>query len=280
MIAPEGPRSDEDTTRTMDDAKISKIKAAVKNNFNLSPSHYMAFEDTYGFFRMLNAALLGRMRVPAGARILDIGCGTGASSLQILEAIPECRVWGLDISAAMLAAARVRVGSSDRITFVEADAAQLSEHFDRPFGAIIYSASIFLIPDYRESLRQAHRLLKEGGHLGLTFMEGLFDAEGSNLFALADMEAREGVSLRKPVDSGEFQTFFNEVFPQNSVWFEDFRLPEDLLRSFFSVPAMSAGLFPGIAYEERVRKIGRLFDHMPKTEAVFRWVGMIGEGGD
>lgn len=263
----------------MDDAKISKIKAAVKSNFNLSPTHYQAFEDTYGFFRKLNAALLERMSVPAGAGILDIGCGTGASSLQILEAIPQCRVWALDNSPAMLAAARERVGPSDRIMFVEADAAQLSDHFDRPFDAIIYSASIFLIPDYRESLRQAGGLLKEGGHLGLTFMEGVVDAEGNSLFAQADLTAKEGVSLRKPVDSGEFKKFFNELFPRNSVWFEDFRLREELLRSFFSVPAMSAGLFPGTAYEDRVQKIGRLFDHLPNTEAIFRWVGMIGEGG-
>lgn len=264
----------------MDDKKISKIKAAVRGNFDLSPTQYQAFEDTYGFFHALNEALLRGMQVPEGARILDIGCGTGAGSIQILKAIPGCRVWGLDNSGAMLATARERVGSLDGIAFVEGDAARLSDHFDSAFDAIVYSASIFLIPDYRESLRQARRLLKKHGLLGLTFMEGLFDDQGNNLFAMADLAAEEGVSLRKPVDSKEFQAYFEGIFPASTVWLEDFRLPEDLLRGFFSVPAMSAGLFPGIAYEERVRKIGRLFDNMPKTQPIFRWTAMVGGGGE
>lgn len=264
----------------MDEKKISKIKTAVQTNFNLSPSHYQAFEDTYGFFRTLNTALLREMHLPDGANILDVGCGTGASSLQILEAIPDSKVWGLDNSQAMLAVARERAGSSDRVSFVEGDAARISEYFDQPFDAIVYSASIFLIPDYRESLRHARCLLRKNGLLGLTFMEGLFDGSGNNLFALADKTAKEGVSLRKPVDSTEFQVFFSEIFPQNRIWLEDFRLQEDLLKGFFSVPAMSAGLFPGVTYEERLLKIERLFEHVPKAEILFRWAVMVGEGGE
>ena len=57
------------------------------------------------------------------------------------------------------------------------------------------------------------------------------------------------------------------------------RLPKELLKAFYSVPAMSAGLFPKIEYSERVRKVGRLFDHLPKTEHYFRWIFMVGQAG-
>jgi ubiquinone/menaquinone biosynthesis C-methylase UbiE len=261
----------------MDEGKITKIKDAVKGNFELSPAHYQSFEDRYGFFRTLNEALVSGMDLPSDADILDVGCGTGASSLQLLEALPKSRVWGLDNSPAMLETARSRINESDRLTFVEGDGARLADYFSFQFDAIIYSASIFLIPDFKESLRQANDLLKKGGRIGLSFMDGLYDPEGNNLLEIADREAKEGVSLRKPVTLQEFQSFFAEMLPGHKFWQEDFRLPKELLREFFSVPAMSAGLFPGFDYPDRVSKVSRLFDHLPQTEVLFRWILIVAE---
>jgi ubiquinone/menaquinone biosynthesis C-methylase UbiE len=264
----------------MDMKKIDKIKMAVKANFESSPKEYQAFEDRHGFFRTLTSALLARVNVAAGAHILDVGCGTGASSLQLLEAIPHCRVWGLDNSAAMLDAARERIGESERLSFVEGDAAKLSEYFDFQFDAILYSASIFLIPDYAESLNQARSLLKKGGRVGVTFMDGVYDADGGAAFHLADQDAKTGVSMKKPVSWPEFEATFGTIYPLQVSWVEDFRLPEKVIQEFYSVPAMSAGLFPGIEYEERMKKVQRLFGYLPKSQIVFRWRLMVGEKGD
>jgi ubiquinone/menaquinone biosynthesis C-methylase UbiE len=261
----------------MDEGKITKIKQAVKGNFELSPAYYQSFEDRYGFFRSLNEALVSGMDLPAEADILDVGCGTGASSLQLMEALPKCRVWGLDNSPAMLETARSRINESDRLSFVEGDAARLADYFSFRFDAVIYSASIFLIPDFKASLRQAGNLLKKGGRIGLSFMDGLYDPDGNNLLEIADREAKEGVSLRRPVSLPEFKSFCAEMFPGHKFWQEDFRLPKDLLREFFSVPAMSAGLFPGFEYPDRVGKVSRLFDHLPQTEVLFRWILIVGE---
>ena len=261
----------------MDQGKIAKIKNAVSGNFEQSPMHYQSFEDRHGFFGRLNEALLTGMNLRTDADILDVGCGTGASCLQLLQAMPESRVWGLDLSPAMLSAARSRIGESERLNLVEGDAARLSDYFDRRFDAIIYSASIFLIPDFRESLERAHDLLNEHGTIGLTFMDGLYDSAGNNLLEMADRQAREGVSLRKPVNLSEFQSFFAGMFSVHKCWKEDFELPKDLLCEFFSVPAMSAGLFPGIEYSARVAKVARLCDHLPQDKILFRWILMVGE---
>jgi ubiquinone/menaquinone biosynthesis C-methylase UbiE len=261
----------------MDGVKITKIKEAVKSNFEQSPVHYQAFEARSGFFRRLNEILVSGMNPPAGADILDVGCGTGASSLQLIEGLPKCRVWGLDNSPAMLAMARSVIGESERLRFVQGDAAKLAEYFSFQFDAIIYSASIFLVPDFRESLRQARDLLKQHGRVGLTFLDGLYDSNGNNLLEIADREAKEGVILRKVVNLAEFQGVFAEIFPMRNSRQEDFQLAEDLLRGFFSVPAMSAGLFPGIEYSTRVSKVAHLFDHLPKGEVLFRWILMVGE---
>jgi len=260
----------------MDQERIVRIKQAVRSNFQSSPAQYKSFEERYGFFQRLNGELLSSMGLPPDAGILDIGCGTGASSVQILAALPRSRVWGLDNSPAMLETARNTFGESERLTFVEGDAASLSDHFDFSFDAIIYSASIFLIPDYQRSLSQAWNLLKPSGSLGLSFMDGLYDSQGNNLFTLADQEAKTGVSIRKPVNLAEFQAFFEATFSSCRSWNEDFLLSEELLREFFSIPAMSAGLFPGIPYEERVARVALLFDRMPASSRMFRWMLMKG----
>src|SRR4051812_22641372 len=49
--------------------------------------------------------LLIRAKLPAGARILDLGCGEAAWTLRALELYPDATADGVDISARGLAAA-------------------------------------------------------------------------------------------------------------------------------------------------------------------------------
>jgi len=260
----------------MEENKIEKIKRAIKGNFDASPVQYQIFEERYGFFRRLTETLLKRMELQANAEVLDIGCGTGASCLQILAAVPGSRVWGLDNSPAMLSAARSCVEESHRLTFIEGDAARLRDYFDFKFDAIIYSASIFLVPDYRKSLEHARSLLKPGGSVGLTFMDGPYDSENNHLLEMTEKVVKQGLSLKRPVNWGEFESFFSEIFPKRESWIENFRLPKDVLKEFYSIPAMSAGIFPAVNYSERVKKVALLFDHISKTEINVRWRVMVG----
>lgn len=261
----------------MDDEKIARVKNAVRNNFEASPDIYEGFEAKYGFFQDLNARLLVRMSLQPGARVLDVGCGTGSSTAQILESVPDSVVWGLDISPAMLAMARSRLGETGRVKLVEGDAARIVDLVDVKFDAIVYSASIFLVPDFEQSLVQARECLQPGGTVGLTFMDGVYDTRGRNVLAVADSEAQEGISLRRPVQPAHLHAFFRETFPLERSWNEDLGVSLELLRDFYSVPAMSAGLFPKIDYPERVRKVERLFDKAPSVGFVFRWLMLVGQ---
>jgi len=259
----------------MDEARLGKIKKAVRTNFEASSDTYVKFEEQHGFFQRLNSVLVNLMSLPPGCRILDVGCGTGASCRQMVDSISGCTVVGIDNSRAMLDAARVPLGQSDRIALIHGDAAALRDYLEGSFDAVIYSASIFLIPDFRESLKQALELLEPRGVLGMTFMDGLYDENGRNLLAQADIQAKQGVSLRKPVALTDLISFLNELFPCVQQKTEDFELQRDMLQDFFSVPAMSAGLFPGFAYEARLEKVTRLFEHLPESKMLFRWVLLV-----
>lgn len=61
-----------------------------------------------------------------GGRVLDVGCGTGATTLAVARALgAEARCTGVDVSAPMIALARQRAAAeAARITFVQSDAAR------------------------------------------------------------------------------------------------------------------------------------------------------------
>lgn len=58
-----------------------------------------------------------------GERILDLGCGSGASTMALAHAVaPTGAVTAIDVSPDLLAQARLRLQGSDGVEFLEADA--------------------------------------------------------------------------------------------------------------------------------------------------------------
>ncbi len=69
-------------------------------------------------------ALLAAADIRPGARVLDIGCGCGATVLALATRVgPVGRVLGIDVSAPMLARARERAAGLDQVELRAADAA-------------------------------------------------------------------------------------------------------------------------------------------------------------
>ena len=79
-----------------------------------------------------------RLSADPPARVLDIACGAGWSSIALALAYPNVRIDGLDLDEASIARASknaAAAGVGDRVTFRVADAADLvlSEHYDAVF---------------------------------------------------------------------------------------------------------------------------------------------------
>lgn len=67
--------------------------------------------------------LLRRAAARAGEKVLDIGCGSGATTVPLAEAVgPSGQVTGIDISESMLAAARERSHGLAQVRFENTDA--------------------------------------------------------------------------------------------------------------------------------------------------------------
>lgn len=114
--------------------------------------------------------------LPAGSRVLDLGCGTGIpTALQLAEA--GLRVVGVDLSSAMVALARKNVPSG---VFHQADIADLRPSGPRDLGrfdAVAAFFSLLMLPraEIPLALRAIHDLLVPGGLLALSMVEADVD---------------------------------------------------------------------------------------------------------
>ncbi|MGE3287712.1 MAG: class I SAM-dependent methyltransferase [Pseudonocardia sp.] len=110
-----------------------------------------------------------RMGLPdrgSGLRLLDLGCGTGASTAALLDAAPEAEIVAVDASAEMLAQARRKVWPP-RVRFVYADAENLGEKVEGPFDGILAAYLLRNLADRDAALRTFHDLLAPGAPLAL-----------------------------------------------------------------------------------------------------------------
>ncbi len=111
--------------------------------------------------RLVAAEFLDGLGVPAGARWLDVGCGTGALTRTILDRRASAAVLGVDPSEGFLAAAR-RMVPDPRAEFRPGDARSLPVP-DAAFDAVASGLVLNFVPDQRKAAAEMRRAARPGG---------------------------------------------------------------------------------------------------------------------
>jgi SAM-dependent methyltransferase len=180
-----------------------------------------------------------------------VGCGTGISTLALHHSLPRIpALYAIDFSDAMLVRAKDRCKGLTGIYFLRGDAEQLTSYFNEKFDAVFYTASIFLIPRFADSIVQACSLIVPGGVLAISFYAGLFDDRQQDAVGLAfpEMKYQYGaVSYPELLECLSMQKSFRST----EVDFH-FEIGREFLFDFLSIPAQSAGLFPKVPYIQRI----------------------------
>ncbi len=112
-----------------------------------------------------------RLFVPSGARVLDYGCGTGRTSLDLLRR--GCRVTAYDISAEMLALAARK---AQQAGFSREQAEFISDETIFPnsqWPVVTLIGVLDYYPDPQPLLRRVSKFLAPGGQLVVTFPNAL-----------------------------------------------------------------------------------------------------------
>ena len=102
-------------------------------------------------------------------RAADIAAGTGDLTIALAEAMPQCRVTGIDLSEGMLRIARekaVVAGLGDRTEFVCGDAERL-DFGDGEFDAVTVAFGVRNFGDIPAGLREICRVLRSGGMVAI-----------------------------------------------------------------------------------------------------------------
>jgi len=240
-----------------------KFKIAVEQNFDQSAGIYDTFEEKHRLFETLTRKLCELNAPFEPKRVLDVGCGTGISTLCIHKSLKMPPIiYAIDISEAMLIKARERLKGTQGIYFVRGDAEKLSQYFHEAFNAVFYTASIFLLPNFKESIDQACKLILPGGVLAISYYAGLFNAKGRNAVSLAfpELKYQYGTvsydELMKCIQSKKgFKT---------SQFDYRFEITDEFLFDFLSIPAQSAGIYPKAPYIERIPMVRETCDRLKK----------------
>ena len=109
--------------------------------------------------------LVARLELRPAMRVLEIACGTGIVTRQLLARVPgDAAIVATDLSEPMLAIAQQRVSPDLRLAWQPADA--LSLPFDPgAFDAVVCQFGVMFFPDKARGFAEMRRVLKPGGQL-------------------------------------------------------------------------------------------------------------------
>ena len=151
----------------MDDP-LRQAKAKAAATYDAAADHFD--DEPLAFWERIGRRTVERLGLPAGAKVLDVGCGTGASALPAAHAVgPSGSVVGVDLSTRLLdrARAKARTQGLSNIDFRQADMTSLG-YPDGGFDAVVSVFSVFFVPDMESLVRELWRMVRPGGKLAVT----------------------------------------------------------------------------------------------------------------
>ena len=180
------------------------------------------YDFTRKYFLLGRDRMIAEMEAPQGARILEIGCGTGRNLIVAARNYPGASCFGIDVSTEMLnSAIRAisRAGLAPRVRVAHADATRFDpgalfgiDQFDR----IFISYSLSMIPQWQSVVGAAMshlapkgelRIIDFGGqeHLPAAFRRLLW--RWLNAFHVAPRDDLEAVLKKRAAACGATMTF-------------------------------------------------------------------------
>jgi SAM-dependent methyltransferase len=225
----------------------------------------------------------------AGAAVLDLACGTGATTRELLAVLgPDGRVTAVDKSAAMLGVAASST-ADPRVTWIHARAETVDQHVTGPVDAVVCNSAIWQT-DFAATAVAVHAVLKAGCRFAFNVPVGfLGDADGhdsgdryppllSEMRAIAERDygwaaavprrARDRLTrdsiCRALVAAGYDVEQVTDVTHQDSA---------ESRRAWLSIPIFTRDRLAGLPYQDRMRVLDKAYEHLgPGPSEPARWV--------
>jgi SAM-dependent methyltransferase len=212
----------------------------------------------------LNQALLARVLPFEGRRILDVGCGAGATIFAFADALPQADVTGLDLSGALVAAAQARTDGRANARFVQGDASSWSSGEGGAFDLIVSRHGVMFFNDPIAAFSHLHGLAPRGRLLFSCFRAAAENEWMAAMRALIERHAPEALAAPPP-EAGPF-AFADPARIESILHGAGFAPP--VIEPFdfdFIVGAGEDPLAEAIAYFRRIGPMARLAAAMEET---------------
>jgi len=141
--------------------------------------HWVREADRYDAMNgRFGEAMLDAARLQPGERVLDIGCGNGATTLEAARRVNPGPVVGVDLSASMLELATRRAAAVgvDNVEFLQADA-QVHSFAEGIFDVVISRFGNMFFEEPKAAFVNIGRALSHDGRLAMTSWQEMFKSE-------------------------------------------------------------------------------------------------------
>jgi O-methyltransferase StaMB len=156
----------------MTDLAVDFLGDDAQHGYNAHLGYVDTPESELGYAEAtdrLTDVMTQRLRIGAGSRLLDVGCGVGAPAARIAR-LTGADVTGISVSREQIARADTlarETALEDRLVFRHADAMRMP-FADASFDAVLALESMCHMPDRVQVLREMRRVLRPGGRIVLT----------------------------------------------------------------------------------------------------------------
>ncbi len=147
------------------------------------------------------------------ARILDAGCGAGATHLALAQELPESELVGIDLSDPLLEIAWRRgeeMGLGRRVSFRKADVSDMPFP-DDSFDALLNVNVVHLVGDPEGMFAEMERVLKPRGALFLADLR-------RSVLGFFEREIRSALSSREALDLLHRSSLREGAFTSGLIW--------------------------------------------------------------
>lgn len=253
--------------------------------FNWHDGHnaelYNQFARQHKLYRHTSRQLTNLVRLRDAKHIVDLACGTGITTEEILQHVDKTvRVSAIDSSTAMLFIARQFI-SDKRVSWIQGDAAEIDRH-TKFVDTIICNSAIWQL-DIDKTLSAAANILQPGGEIAFNI--------GKHFLRLPSRESqpqKTTASLRTLVQSiamsehgftpstgkakSQPRLSVNEViktllengFEPHETHFFTYTMTPDEELAWLKVPIFAQAVLPGMPHKQQLEIMNKAFEHVDK----------------
>jgi SAM-dependent methyltransferase len=265
---------------------------------------YDEYAREYPNYRDTSRDLIGFALPPASAgvadaTVLDLACGTGVTTREILHVLgPDGGVTGVDQSAAMLRVAAISI-ADPRVTWIQARAESVDQHVTEPVDAVLCNSAIWQT-DITATAIAVRAVMKAGGRFAFNVPAGFLDEDeghGSRerypslLSEMQAIAARDygwtpsaaapgrirqrltAESVRRSLAAAGFGIErVTEVSYQNSA---------ESQRAWMSIPIFTKDRLGDLPYEDRMRVLDKACERLgPRQTEQAQWTVFVAQASD